>query len=312
MDEDDDELLLLAAEECLNDYQTSQTSQTHSQPQTQPESIQKQVEDSEPSASKLPRVETDVPANITKPKIISKPHCVLVNPKQKGNPLLKGITSVPWEFEDIIPDYVMGPTTCALFLSLKYHNMNPDYIQDRLKVLGKAYELRVLLVQVDVSEPHLILKKLTRMCLLADLTLMLSWNYEEAGKIIETYKIYENKPPDQIMEKIENDPHQKIVNALSSIKPVNKTDAMTLLSTFGTLGNIISASENKLAQCPGFGVRKATKLYKVLHRPFLNKRTNTRDSPKLSVDDEFDIAEIEAIMQNNDVATSSNSADATI
>lgn len=68
---------------------------------------------------------------------------------QKGNPLLKGITSVPWEFEDIIPDYVMGPTTCALFLSLKYHNMNPDYIQERLKVLGKAYDLRVLLVQVN-------------------------------------------------------------------------------------------------------------------------------------------------------------------
>lgn len=61
-----------------------------------------------------------------------------------------------------------------------------------------------------MSEPHLVLKNLTRICLLADLTLMLAWNSDEAGKIIETYKIYQNKPPDKIMERIENDPHQKV------------------------------------------------------------------------------------------------------
>lgn len=64
--------------------------------------------------------------------------------------------------------------------------------------------------QVDMKDPHTPLKNLTRICLLADLTLMLAWNPEEAAKIIENYKIYENKPPDRIMEKIENDPHQKV------------------------------------------------------------------------------------------------------
>lgn len=39
---------------------------------------------------------------------------------------------------------------------------------------------------------------------------MLAWSPEEAAKIIENYKVYENKPPDKIMEKIENDPHQKV------------------------------------------------------------------------------------------------------
>lgn len=61
----------------------------------------------------------------------------------------------------------------------------------------------------------------------------------------------------------------QIVNALSSIKPVNKTDAMTLLTTFGTLANIIKATESRLAECPGFGATKAKKLYKALHEPFL-------------------------------------------
>lgn len=34
---------------------------------------------------------------------------------------------------------------------------------------------------------------------------MLAWNAHEAGKIIETYKVYENKPPDLIMGKQESD-----------------------------------------------------------------------------------------------------------
>jgi DNA excision repair protein ERCC-1 len=41
---------------------------------------------------------------------------------------------------------------------------------------------------------------------------MLAWSAEEAGRIIETYKIFENKPPDMIMEKQESGPFQKVVS----------------------------------------------------------------------------------------------------
>lgn len=82
----------------------------------------------------------------------NRAHCVLVNPKQRGNPILKSITNVPWEFDDtIIPDYVVGTTAGILFLSLRYHQLNPDYIHNRLKELGKRFELRILLVQVDTK-----------------------------------------------------------------------------------------------------------------------------------------------------------------
>ncbi|XP_052749186.1 DNA excision repair protein ERCC-1 isoform X2 [Galleria mellonella] len=221
----------------------------------------------------------------------SKTHCVLVNQKQRGNPLLKFITSVPWEYDDIIPDYEVGKTICLLFLSLRYHNLNPDYIHNRLKELGKKYELRVLLVQVDLKDPHVPLKNLTRICLLTDMTLMLAWSPEEAARIIENYKIYENKPPDRIMEKIENDPHQKIINALSSIKPVNKTDAMTLITTFGTLENIIKVSERRLAECPGIGATKAKKLYKALHEPFLKRGNLNKDKETKSQEFDVEISE---------------------
>jgi len=39
---------------------------------------------------------------------------------------------------------------------------------------------------------------------------MLAWSSEEAGKLIETYKIFENKPPDLIMEKVEGNDYSKV------------------------------------------------------------------------------------------------------
>lgn len=62
--------------------------------------------------------------------------------------MLKLITSVPWEYDEVVPDYEISRNICILFISVRYHNMNPDYINNRLKELGKKYELRVLLVQV--------------------------------------------------------------------------------------------------------------------------------------------------------------------
>lgn len=52
---------------------------------------------------------------------------------------------------------------------------------------------------------------------------------------------------------------------------MNQTDAMTILSSFGSLEQIINASESKLCDCVGFGTRKAMKLHKTLHEPFLKK-----------------------------------------
>lgn len=61
----------------------------------------------------------------------------------------------------------------------------------------------------------------------------------------------------------------QLINALTTVKSINKTDATTLLTTFGTLANIVKAQPNTLALCPGFGMHKAQKLHKVLHESFL-------------------------------------------
>lgn len=91
--------------------------------------------------------EADGPAE---PTAKGRTNALIVSSRQKGNPLLKSLRSVPWEFGDIEPDYIVGQTTCALYLSLRYHQLFPNYIHGRLRSLGRAFDLRLLLVLVDV------------------------------------------------------------------------------------------------------------------------------------------------------------------
>ena len=226
------------------------------------------------------------------PKISGSIH---VSSRQKGNPLLKSLRKVPWEFVDgLVPDYTLGTSCVVMYLSVRYHTLNPNYILERLKALGQGHRLRVLLVQVDVKEPHHVLSQLMRIAILSELTLMLAWSHEEAAGILETYKTFENKPPDMIMEKSGTEPHEKLIEALTSVKSVNKTDAVTLLGTFKTLGEIVKATPEDLALCPGFGPNKAKKLHKVLHESFRRnievskKVTNSSEKEKELDIDDFD------------------------
>lgn len=207
------------------------------------------------------------------PKPVGSGSSIIVSPRQRGNPILKFVRSVPWEFGEVVPDYVLGQTTCALFLSLRYHNLNPNYIHDRLKQLGQTFTLRVLLVQVDVKDPHNALRELARICIMADCTLILAWSPEEAGRYLETYKSYEKKPADLLKEQVEKDYLSKVTDCLTTVKSINKTDAITLLSTFSSVEGIMSASKEDLVLCPGLGPQKARRLHDVLHKPFLKSKT---------------------------------------
>ncbi|KAH9504069.1 Excision repair cross-complementation group 1 [Bulinus truncatus] len=221
----------------------------------------------EPTEQKLIEgQESNGSANVIKPLISNS---LIVNTRQRGNPILKSVRSIPWEYGNIIPDYVMGQSNCALFLSLRYHQLHPNYIHERLKQLGKSYELRVLLVQVDVKESHHLLKDLAKICILADCTLVLAFSPEEAGRYLETYKIFENKPPEAIMEKTEENFIAKFTDCLTRVKSVNKTDCLTLISHFGTLANTMDSSEEDLSLCPGFGPQKAKRLHNIFHEPFI-------------------------------------------
>ena len=72
------------------------------------------------SAGQRPQASSDRPKVVqpTPQALPSRqgPSAILVSTRQKGNPILNYVKSLPWEYSDIPCDYVVGATTCALFL----------------------------------------------------------------------------------------------------------------------------------------------------------------------------------------------------
>ncbi len=79
-------------------------------------------------------------------------HSIQVSPRQRGNPVLKEIRNVPWAYAETSADFLLSEKTCALFLSLKYHLLHPDYLPRRLRELSTSQPQRLLLVHADAHE----------------------------------------------------------------------------------------------------------------------------------------------------------------
>ncbi|KAI5059021.1 hypothetical protein GOP47_0025340 [Adiantum capillus-veneris] len=205
-------------------------------------------------------------------------NAILVSRRQQGNPMLKHIKNVRWIYADIVPDYLLGQNSCALYLSLRYHLLHPDYLYFRIRELLKSFRLRIVLCYVDVEDVVKPLHEVTKTALLHDCTLLCAWSLEECARYLETIKIYENKPADAIQERTDNDYLSRLTSALTSVRHINKTDVLTLGSTFGTLAATMGASMEELARCPGIGERKVKRLYDAFHEPFRRTSKQARRS----------------------------------
>ena len=63
----------------------------------------------------------------------------------------------------------------------------------------------------------------------------------------------------------EDDYITRASQVLTSVKVINKADAMNLLSHFGSIANIFQASVEQLLDCPGLGDKKVTRLHAALN-----------------------------------------------
>ncbi|KAJ2389972.1 ssDNA endonuclease and repair protein rad10 [Coemansia sp. RSA 2603] len=198
---------------------------------------------------------------------------VLVNVVQRGNPLLECIRNVRWSHsKDITPDFIVGSSSCVLFLSIKYHRLHPEYIGKRIDDLGKSFRVRVLLIHVDTDDSKIPLREINRTALLGNMTILLAWSLDEAGRYIESLKTFENRQPDIIRERVEDNYMAKLANSLTSVRSVNSTDVLTLASNFGSYKGISSATVDELTMCPGIGELKAQRLFKALNEPFIPEK----------------------------------------
>lgn len=80
----------------------------------------------------------------------------------------------------------------------RYHKLHPEYVHGRLREMGRGYTLRVLLVLIDMADSDEALRELSRVAVGKGLSLLVASSEKEAGRYIETFKLYENKPADML------------------------------------------------------------------------------------------------------------------
>lgn len=205
------------------------------------------------------------------------PSAILVSTRQKGNPILNYVKSLPWEYSDIPCDYVLGATTCALFLSLKYHRLHPEYIYSRIRQLGKLYNLRVLLTMVDITNHEEALKELSKTSMINNLTLVLCWSAQEAGRYLELFKSYEHASPASIRAHQAETYQESLTEFVTTPRTINKTDAASLIANFGSLRAAVNAQPEELALVPGWGEKKVKAWCTTVREPFRVKRAERRN-----------------------------------
>ena len=184
------------------------------------------------------------------------PSAILVSTRQKGNPILNHIKLLPWEYADIPADYVVGVTTCALFLSLKYHRLHPEYIYSRVRLLAGKYSLRIVLVMVDIPNHEDALKELSKTSIINNLTLILCWSAPEAAQYLELFKSSEYAQPTAIRSQQAQTYKESLEEFVTHPRSVNKSDAASLISTFGSLQNAVNAQPEQISSVPGWGEKK--------------------------------------------------------
>ncbi|KAJ2901800.1 uncharacterized protein MKZ38_001381 [Zalerion maritima] len=198
---------------------------------------------------------------------------IQVSPRQKGNPVLVCIKNLAWEYSDIPADYVLGLTTCALFLSLKYHRLHPEYIYTRIQNLKGKYSLRVVLTMVDITNHEDSLRELSKTSLVNGVTLVLCWSAQEAARYLELYKSLEHTGPAAIRGRPPTTYSEHVVEFVTAPRGINKVDAITLVSGFGTLRNAVNADPDHVVGIPGWGQRKIRKWSGAVEEPFRPRKS---------------------------------------
>lgn len=243
-----------------------------------------------PQRHAAPKPVTSVPGNTnqaTDPKKVQQPKpqalgpragasSILVSPRQKGNPILNNIRSMPWEYQEIPADFVLGATTCALFLSLKYHRLHPEYIYSRIRALAGKYNLRIVLTMVDIENHEDPIKELSKTSIINNVTVILTWSAQEAGRYLELFKSCEHAAPTSIKAQQSLSYSDKLVEFVTVPKSINKTDAVGLVSNFGSVRTAVNARPEDISLIAGWGEKKVKAWCNAVREPFRAQKSAKR------------------------------------
>jgi DNA excision repair protein ERCC-1 len=237
---------------------------------------------------------TNIPKEYTNFKPVSVPKRLVVAPvnnfqtfnqiqvsrSQTGNPLLEYLQFYQMNSKIKDVDYVINSKCIALFLSLRYHKLHPEYIYNKLKKITYNHEdtLKVLLVYVDVEDFQDTVRELNKLCLFNKLTIILAWTNEQCATYLQNLKYVEKEASKRIIqgnrtddkEVLANDGKylERVMKTVSSVKSVSQTDSKSLLARFGSVRSIIAADADGLQGIEGLGPLKVERLLAAFNQPF--------------------------------------------
>ena len=122
-----------------------------------------------------------------------------------------------------------------------------------------------------MDDPEPTIRELTKLSIVSHVTMILGWTVSECAKWLEQYKQLEQKPSEALTERSNSGNGsylETVTDVLTTIRGISKTDAVTLITAFGSIAAIAEASESELMLLPGFGETKTRKVREAFTQAF--------------------------------------------
>jgi DNA excision repair protein ERCC-1 len=121
---------------------------------------------------------------------------------------------------------------------------------------------------VDISNHEDSLRELSKTSLVNNVTIILCWSAAEAARYLELYKSYEHASFAAIRGQQATSYADKLVEFVTVPRSINKADAISLVSSFGSIRNAINADAEQVGLISGWGERKVKNWIKAIDEPF--------------------------------------------
>jgi DNA excision repair protein ERCC-1 len=129
---------------------------------------------------------------------------------------------------------------------------------------------------VDIGNHEESLRELSKTSLVNNVTIILCWSAAEAARYLELYKSYEHANAGAIRGTESKGYADKMVEFVTIPRSINKTDAVSLVSAFGSLKHAINARPEEIAVVSGWGEKKVRKWCTVVDEPFRTRKAARR------------------------------------
>jgi DNA excision repair protein ERCC-1 len=129
---------------------------------------------------------------------------------------------------------------------------------------------------VDITNHEETLKELSKTSLINNVTVILCWSAAEGGRYLELFKTYENAAPTSIKQHQSTTYSDRLVDFVTAPRSINKTDAVSLVSQFGTIRTAVNARHEEVSTIAGWGEKKVQQWCNSVQEPFRIKRAAKR------------------------------------